>query len=84
MHIAVSPTGRWSLADLRPVFRLLTEHALRRGSHKGSRDLRNAICEYLAAHNESPKPFKWTKSADEILASIARFATRTAHAHAEP
>lgn len=64
-------------------FGLLTEHALPRGSHKSSRDLRNAIREYLAVHNES-ELFKWTKSADEILASIARFATRIAHAHAEP
>ena len=36
-----------------------------------------SIEEFLAAHNDDPKPFAWTKSADEILASIARFATRT-------
>lgn len=31
----------------------------------------------MTVHNDDPKPFVWTKSADEILASIARFATRT-------
>jgi len=65
-------------------FGLLTEHALRRGSHTSTRQLRAAIEEYLAAHNEDPKPFKWTKNADEILESIARFATRTLLAHREP
>ena len=36
-----------------------------------------AITEYLEASNETAKPFVWTKSADEILASVARFCTRT-------
>jgi putative transposase len=39
-------------------FGLLAEHALRRGSHKNTRDLRAAIQEHLDAHNEEPKPFK--------------------------
>ena len=37
-----------------------------------------AIFEFLDAHNADPKPFVWTKSAEEILASIARFGQRTA------
>jgi hypothetical protein len=36
-----------------------------------------AIREYIDVHNEIPKPFVWTKTADQILASIARFAQRT-------
>jgi hypothetical protein len=40
--------------------------------------------DYLDAHNDEPKPFRWTKTADEILASIARFATRTSTAHPGP
>lgn len=63
------------------LFGLLTEHALRRGSHTSVPQLRKAIQEYLDAHNETPKPFKWTKSADQILESIARFAQRTLDAH---
>jgi hypothetical protein len=39
--------------------------------------LKDAIEDFLTAHNQSPKPFVWTKSADDILTSIARFATRT-------
>lgn len=65
-------------------FGLLTEHALRRGSHRSTRELRAAIQAYLDAHNEEPTPFKWTKSADDVLASIARFATRASAAHPAP
>lgn len=83
-HLHFTPTkGSW-LNLVERFFGLLTEHALRRGSHNSSRQLRDAIHEYLNAHNEDPKPFKWTKTADEVLASIARFAQRTTQAHAEP
>jgi hypothetical protein len=40
-------------------------------------ELEAAIRELIALHNRQPKPFLWTKSADQILASIARFATAT-------
>ncbi|HYR83962.1 MAG TPA: IS630 family transposase, partial [Terriglobia bacterium] len=43
--------------------------------------LERAICEFIDANNAEPKPFVWTKSADEILASIARFAQRTSDTH---
>ena len=81
------PRGRTHASWLNLVerfFGLLTEHALRRASHTSTGQLRVASDEYLAAHNEEPKPFKWTKNADEILDSIARFATRTLRAHREP
>lgn len=79
-----TPTkGSW-LNLVERFFGLLTEHALRRGSHNSCHQLRAAIHEYLDAHNEDPKPFKWTKSADEVLASIARFADRTTRTHVEP
>lgn len=81
-HMHFTPThGSW-LNLVERFFGLVTEHALRRGSHTSTRDLQAAIYEYLEAHNEAPKPFKWTKTADELLASIARFSTRTAAAHA--
>jgi hypothetical protein len=40
-------------------------------------DLENAIKAYLEATNADPKPFRWTKTADDILASIQRFCLRT-------
>jgi hypothetical protein len=51
---------------------LLTEKQLRRGVHRSTRDLEAAIDRYLAVYNEAPRPFVWTKTADEILASGAR------------
>jgi hypothetical protein len=45
------------------------------------RELEGAISEFIAVHNQSPKPFVWTKTADQILASIARFASSTLAAH---
>ncbi|MFN7696317.1 MAG: hypothetical protein ACK5U8_00305 [Deltaproteobacteria bacterium] len=47
------------------------------------KQLRTAISDYLYAHNHAPTPFRWVKTADEILASIARFATQTLEAHRE-
>ena len=41
------------------------------------KDLESAIREYIDVHNEDPKPFVWTKTPDQILASIARYAQRT-------
>ena len=84
-HLHFTPThGSW-LNQVERFFGLLTEHALRRGSHTSPRELRDAITLYIDTHNERPKPFRWVKTADEILASIARFATRTLQAHpAEP
>lgn len=83
-HFHFTPTHASWLNLVERFFGLLTEHALRRGSHTSTVQLRAAIDEYLVAHNEDPKPFKWTKNADEILESIARFATRTLIAHREP
>lgn len=57
-------------------FAKLTDEALRRGSHVSTRQLRDAIERYIDATNEDPKPFVWTKSADEILAGVARFCAR--------
>ncbi len=80
-HFHFTPTHASWLNLAERFFGLLTEHALRRGSHTSVPQLRVAIQDYLDAHNENPTPFKWTKSADQILQSIARFAQRTLDTH---
>jgi hypothetical protein len=50
---------------------------IKHGAHKSVAALKAAIEDFLTAHNNTPKPFVWTKSADDILASIARVATRS-------
>jgi hypothetical protein len=46
--------------------------------------LKAAIREFIDAHHAHPKPFVWTKTADQILESIARFAQRTLDFQAAP
>lgn len=76
-HLHFTPTyGSW-LNLVERWFAELTTRQLRRGIHRSVRDLETAIGTFIAAHNESAKPFVWTKTADEILARIARFARRT-------
>ena len=58
-------------------FAEITNKRIRRGVFRSVKELEAAIREYINVHNESPKPFVWTRTADEILASIARFAQRT-------
>lgn len=62
-------------------FSALTTKRLRRGVHRSVRELTETIQEFIDVHNETGKPYVWVKSADEILASIARFAQRTLDAH---
>jgi transposase len=76
-----TPTYSSWLNLVERFFGLLTQHALQRGSHTSVPQLRQAIGQYIDAHNEIGKPFKWTKAADEILAKVQRFATRALQAH---
>jgi hypothetical protein len=57
-------------------FGLLNEKQIKRGTHRSTVELEQAIRQYLAIHNKSPKPFVWTKTADDILESLARFCER--------
>ena len=78
-----TPTYSSWLNLVERFFGLLTGHALQRGSHTSIPQLRNAIAQYVEAHNESGKPFKWTKTADEILEKMRRFGMRTQQAHGQ-
>ena len=64
-------------------FAALTEKQLRRGVHRSTRELETAIRRYIDLTNERPKPFKWTKTADEILDKIRRFGLRTQQVHGQ-
>ena len=80
-HVHFTPTyGSW-LNLVERWFGLLEQRQLKRGSHRSRQQLEQAIKEFIESHNETPKPFVWTKSADDILASIARFAQRTLAVH---
>lgn len=55
----------------------LTRKQLQRGVHRSTAELESDIAAFIHAHNENPKPYKWVKSADEILASVTRFCQKT-------
>ena len=76
-HIHFTPTSASWLNLVERWFGLLTEKQLRRGVHQSSAELEAAIYRYLDVTNEDPKPLVWTKTADQILASVARLCQRT-------
>lgn len=69
-HCHYTPTYSSWINLVERFFAMLTEHQLRRGTHRSVPALEKAIREYLDIHNEEPKPFRWTKSADEIIESV--------------
>lgn len=76
-HLHFTPTSASWLNLVERWFAALTEKQLRRGVHRSTRQLEMAIERYLAITNKQRKPFKWTKTADQILATVARFCKRT-------
>jgi transposase len=82
-HVHFTPTyGSW-LNLVERWFAELTNKQLRRGAHRSVSELEHAIWEFIDVSNADPRPFAWTKTADEILASIARFAQRTVMSQAQ-
>jgi transposase len=80
-HLHFTPTHSSWLNQVERWFALLSQRQIKRGSHYSVRELESAILEFIEVHNEQPKPFAWTKSADASLNSIGRFASRTLAAH---
>ena len=76
-HMPFTPTSSSWINMVERFFSALTTQQLQRGAHRSTAELEAAIQDYVAHHNTRPKPFVWTKSADEILASVARFCQRT-------
>ncbi|MGH7820078.1 MAG: transposase, partial [Candidatus Binatia bacterium] len=78
-HVHFTPTYASWINLVERWFAELTDKQIRRGVHRSTRRLEEAIRSYISAKNEAPKPFVWTKTADEILASVARFCMRTSN-----
>ncbi len=62
-------------------FAELTNKRIRRGAFRSVKELQSAIREFIEVHNENPKPFVWTRTADQILDRMARYACRTLASH---
>ena len=78
-HVHFTPTSASWLNQVERWFATLTQNYIRRGTHRSTRQLEQAIRQYLELNNARPKPFVWSKSADDILASIERFCLRTSN-----
>jgi transposase len=76
-HLHFTPTGS-SWLNLVPErwLGLLTDKLIRRGVHTSVKALENDIRDWIATWNDNPRPFTWTKTADEILASLADYLTK--------
>ena len=72
-HVHLTPTSSSWLNQVERFFAMLTEKQIRRGVHRSVEELEAAITAFLDKHNAAPKPFRWVKSADDILAAIERF-----------
>lgn len=82
-HFHFTPTYASWMNLVERWFSALTTKQLRRSAHRSVRELTRSIQEFIDVHNETGKPYVWVKTADEILASIARFAQRTLDAHGQ-
>ncbi len=74
MHF--TPTSSSWLNLVERWFAELTTELLRRGAHRSFRQLNADIRGWIETWNDTPRPFVWTKTADEILDSIARYCNR--------
>jgi transposase len=79
-HIHSTPTSASWINQVERWFAGLTRKQLCRGVHTSTRQLERDIRNFIERHNENPKPNRWSKSADEILASVRRFCQSTERA----
>jgi transposase len=78
-HVHFTPTSASWINQVERFFATLTERQIRRGTHRSTIELERAIKAYLHTYNRDPRPFVWTKTADQILDSVKRFCMRTSN-----
>ena len=74
MHF--TPTYSSWLNQVERWFALLTDKKLRRGAHRSIHALEKDIRDWITTRNDDPKPFTWTKTADEILERLDSYLQR--------
>jgi transposase len=75
-HLHFIPTSSSWLNQVERFFAAITEKRIRRGVFRSVQELEQAIREYLDQHNQNPKPFVWTASAELILSRVKRVCER--------
>jgi transposase len=75
-HLHFTPASSSWLNLVERWFSELTTKSLRRGTHRSARELNTDIGAWIKTWHDNPRPYGWTKTADQILDSIARYCTR--------
>ncbi len=76
-HLHFTPTSASWINLVERWFATLTQKQIRRSVHRSTAELERAIEDYIQLSNADSKPFVWSKTADQIFASLARFCNRT-------
>ena len=71
-HLHFTPTSSSWLNVIEGFFAKLTQKRLRRGVFKSVAQLKQAIADFISAHNQNPKPFVWTATAEKIIEKVGR------------
>jgi transposase len=79
-HVHFTPTGSSWMNQVERWFGLLTNQMIRRSVHKSVQALEADIRRWVDTWNENPRPFKWTKTAEEILNSLAEYLSKISDA----
>ena len=72
-HLHFTPTGSSWINQVERWFGLLTEQLIRRGVHQTWSPWRTTSAQWINNWNEDPKPFVWTKTAEDILQSLSKY-----------
>ena len=79
-HLHFTPTGSSWINQVERWFGLLTEQLIRRGVHQSVVALENDVREWIKNWNQNPKPFVWTKTAEDILQSLSKYIAKISDA----
>lgn len=77
VHMHFTPTYSSWINQVERFFAYVTTHLLQRSDHRSVQALERDIRNWIKAWNDNPRPFTWTKTADEILGALARLLQRT-------
>lgn len=75
-HVHYTPTSASWLNMVERFFAEITARQIKRGAHRSVKELETAVMSYIEKRNKDPKPFKWVRTADQILGAVKRFCER--------
>jgi transposase len=82
-HVHFTPTSSSWLNMVESFFSIVERRVTKRGVHRSKQALEKDVRAFLEAHNGDPRPFVWTKTADQILESLKRYAAKAGALRAE-